>query len=198
MRHRPDPWKWPCSIGLAFALLFVGVLFTPASWFAALLSIRQLEDRPPTVAQRWLELLAVEPVEPIVWEVQTDENSSDADAASLPSDAQWWRDSWRLQARRATEDFLIPERPDSLPGFLLDLNTARDDLLARATPDSTLAARLALLRSAERVFIGLQRLKPLLWAERYSRAMADIRSRAADMFDEPSLGEIIVTEPPPD
>jgi len=76
----------------------------------------------------------------------------------------------------------------------MDLFTATD-LLAATTPDSSLALRLALIRIADNLHLDLQRMKMVLPGILDAKAMRDMKSRAAAMFDESIHSEIMVTEP---
>ncbi len=195
MRHQPEPWKWPTCIGLALLLFCSVVWFTPASWIQALLSLRQLEFTERTVRPAWLEIQNFEPVTQVRWEPEPDdpERKDELPVADIPAD--WWQNAWRIHLAEDTAGLLQSAPLDTTPAYILDLVAPATDLLAATTPDSSLALQLALIMAADQLHAGLSGMKAMLRQITHARALRDINSRAAQMFDEPMLGEIIVTDP---
>jgi hypothetical protein len=194
MRDRRDPWKWPACIGLTFALLLGVVFLVPASWIEAFFSPLSFTERMER--QRAGPWLAIMP--PPVVESVTDREPVPpaADPEEDPPvdhrDPDWWSRGWVIQATpRGSQDNSGKAADDSVTILLAALGVERD-FMARARPDSVLAARIFLLQVEDS--FRFDEMKPYLTAMARARDYADIMSRAADMYDDFLRQEIMTPD----
>ena len=191
MLDRRDPWKWPFSVGLAFALVIGLFLFFPAAWINSLFPshsnrISGADTKPP----HWITLIP--PVD-ITFEPDTDLEPEQV-MPLIPlirEDPRWWAEGVQIQAEIAVVRDFSPSPTDSITVLLEELGVGLD-FLQLARPDSVLANRLALMRVEDSM--RFDELKPYLEAMTRSRAYADILSRAADMYGDFLQSEIMVTD----
>lgn len=195
MRDRRDLWKWPFSLGLAAVLTWVLFFYVPVGWLTAVIRDpsldRQGSGQPPA---RWMVLVPPPDIETLP-ESRPDPPAGDDTGREPPPapDPRWWTEGWGVKTVKARRRDLepVPGPADSCRVLLqaLDLD---ENFLAGSRPDSVLAHRLALLRVSDS--LRFDELKPYLQAMTRARAYADIRSRAADMYDDHLQAEIMVPD----
>jgi hypothetical protein len=193
MRDRRDPWKWPCCIGATVAMVLVTVFLLPQSWIAAFFSPLSLVERQERAqAPRWLAILPPPAVEMVADDVREPEPPIlEPFRPELHLDPDWWSRGWVVRADPGPPVADAAAPPDSMAILLAALGLERD-FMHRARPDSVLAARLFIMKVEDS--FGFDELKPYLSAMTRSRAMADIHSRAADMYDNFLAQEIMTPD----
>jgi hypothetical protein len=194
MRDRRDPWKWPACIGLTVALLLTVVFLVPASWIAAFFSPLSLAERMERErAGSWLAVLPPPVVESVADREPVPPAPDPDDVPPIDHrDPDWWSRGWVVQATpHGPEDNVRKAADDSVTILLAALGVERD-FMARARPDSVLAARIFLLQVEDS--FRFDEMKPYLTAMARARDYADIMSRAADMYDDFLRQEIMTPD----
>jgi hypothetical protein len=195
MRDRRDLWKWPFSLGLAAVLTCVLFFYVPVGW----LTLFFRDPRPDQIGTgrspaRWMVLVPPPEIEPLAEDLSDTESRDEEPLAPAPAlDARWWTEGWQVQTVTAVKRDLkaVVDPADSCRVLLQALDLG-EDFLTQTRPDSVLAHRLALLRVSDS--LRFDELKPYLQAMTRARAYADIRSRAADMYDDHLQAEIMVPD----
>lgn len=112
----------------------------------------------------------------------------------VPAEPPWWEWAWRARAGTAAARDIVapaPAAPDSAPLLLARLGLA-PDLLARARPDSLLAARLAWLTLRDGYLPAA--IRPWLRALGRAEAYRAVAAQAAVLYDEFLAQEIITPD----
>jgi hypothetical protein len=180
--RRSWPWTWPLAwSGAALALL--AFVLAPAAWWWPLTARRGLgrvrePALPPHLHLVELEVLRAPPAI-----VATPAEPPQRRPPAVHVDPAWWTRGWnaRLVPWAAATPPAVPDT--LLPRPLLDLLGARAGLdLVLAQPDSAVEARLWWLAEEER--LGRDDLDGVFSATARARALADLKSREAAIFDE--------------
>ena len=194
MRDRRNPWKWPAVILLATAFLLGSVFLVPRSWIEFFFSPLSLDftaeqDQP----RGWMEILppptiqvSEEPPPP-----ESDRPEPEPEPPVEWENPAWWQEGWRIKAETETAGALRPTPRDSVAVLLTELGIGQD-LLTMVRPDSVLALRLHMLKLEDSY--RFDEMKPYLSAMTRAAAFRDIKSRAADMYDDFLGREIMVPD----
>ena len=182
MRHDPNPWKWPTAILLAVVFLFGSVFLIPRSWIDFFFSPLSLElaadlDQP----RGWLEILPPPVVEATREGPESEPDAPEPEPPVEWENPAWWQEGWRIKTEAETIVAMRPSPRDSVVVLLIELGIGQD-FLSMVRPDSVLAAQLHLLKLEDSY--KFDEMKPYLSAMTRAAAYRDIRSRAADMYDD--------------
>lgn len=190
MHRDPQPARWLASSVLA-AVALLSLLAGAERW---LLSGPAVPQRLPAPARdRWLALLPP-PRELAVAPAPSPAARRAPRPPEVPAEPPWWEWAWRARAAGGfAADPAVPAAaaPDSVPLLLARLGV-EPGLLARARPDSALAARLAWLTLREG-FLPAE-VRPLLRSLGRAEAYRAIAAQAASLYDEFLDQEIITPD----
>jgi hypothetical protein len=191
VNRSPEPWKWVFCICLAVTLLLALIIVTPRGWIQALFEPYALRHPPRRYGRPQLRLLPV----PIVVSVQQSLAQDKAGEETIPDTAPppvWWVDAWQAHLQLETERLFSPMAHDTVLALTTTLLAFPSVEQLLATPDTSLAARLELLKLRNRE--QFVRLKSLWWHQGWSRRYDRISNQTARLFDEFLYEEIEVPD----
>jgi len=189
MRTRHHPMKWPFSIGLALVLFLSAIFLVPQEWidfFFSPLNIAELKENDEPA--QWLNILPPLTLETFQEAIELPEETILSPKAPLAEDPRWWTQGWKVQTVNEAQLLMDSSPIDSVAVVLNALGVGLD-FTRKALPDSILNHQLMLLKIEDG--FAFEELKPYLRTLTKARALMDIKSRAADMYDE-HLGSIIM------
>ncbi len=191
MQTRHHPLKWPTVITVTLLCFFAGVFGLPASWINLIFSpVDRTKIPPKKHTTSWMAILpplAVESISEINPPIEDEKPPKQT--TPPPEDPGWWTAAWQVKTTQESLPLMESASRDSVVLLLETLGVGLD-FSRKALPDSVLEHKLMLLRIEDG--FKFDELKPYLAALGKARAMADISSRKADMYDN-HLGSQIMT-----
>ncbi len=189
MRNRNHPLKWPLSICVVLLLFFGAVFLVPGHWFNFFVApINTSQIQQTNQPDQWMNILPPLVVESVPAEKKQPEIPDNPPQRPPLEAPGWWTEGWRIQAVQESQQMLPRATVDSVAVVMQALGVGLD-FTRKVLPDSVLAHKLLILQIEDG--FAFDELKPYLRAMTKARALLDINSRAADMYDE-HLGSTIM------